>query len=421
MNRFNTSSTHPIIPNSQQYIFEKKFISISSEDRDITKYPSSSSFEIELPQDYLNIQTVKLNTWFFPNNYSVFTSTQYNTTIIFSITTPYNYYNSATSSNSLQYAIYLALTAKIGSTFTATIDDGTYTADQLAIALTRAMNKAITDYIITYLTSNGYTDIIDVFLLQQGYNEFIVIYDSVKMKLLFGNKSSQFAFNNDSIVYTENKIMKNITCKNKNTVEQFINWGLPYYLGFTRNTVEAETTTEDIYTTSGDIIYLYLPRLNYGEYATGDNGYWLVPNLPYAKVYFLETPQKINITGYNYFFIDITGYNNIDITYPFNISRFTNETNQTNGVVNGAFAKIYMSQLTSNEYWFNDDQNASYKYFHPPAERIRRLSVKLLYHDGSLVDFQNNNYTFTLELGILRPQSKRDFDVYIPENLITYR
>ena len=83
MSRFNTSSNHPIIPNSQEYVYEKKFVSIHSEDRDILKYPGASEFEIELPQDYCNVQAVKLNTWTFPANYNTFSLVQNNISLSF--------------------------------------------------------------------------------------------------------------------------------------------------------------------------------------------------------------------------------------------------------------------------------------------------------------------------------------------------
>ena len=38
MSRFDLNNNHPIIPNSNQYYFEKKYISIHSEDRDVIKY-----------------------------------------------------------------------------------------------------------------------------------------------------------------------------------------------------------------------------------------------------------------------------------------------------------------------------------------------------------------------------------------------
>ena len=46
MSRFNTNATHPLIPNSQQYMFEQQYVSIHSEDRNILKYPNASEFEI---------------------------------------------------------------------------------------------------------------------------------------------------------------------------------------------------------------------------------------------------------------------------------------------------------------------------------------------------------------------------------------
>ena len=66
MSRFNTNATHPLIPNAQQYMFEQAYISIHSEDRNILKYPNASEFEIELPQDYLNVQGARLASGYFP-------------------------------------------------------------------------------------------------------------------------------------------------------------------------------------------------------------------------------------------------------------------------------------------------------------------------------------------------------------------
>ena len=51
MSSFNTSNSHPLIPNSNQYYIDKKFVSIHSEDRDIFRYAKSTEFEIELPSN----------------------------------------------------------------------------------------------------------------------------------------------------------------------------------------------------------------------------------------------------------------------------------------------------------------------------------------------------------------------------------
>ena len=67
-----------------------KCVSIHSEDRDCIKYPSSSEFEIELPEDYLSVQTVKLSTWTFPANYNVFSALQANIELSFQLVDLYN-------------------------------------------------------------------------------------------------------------------------------------------------------------------------------------------------------------------------------------------------------------------------------------------------------------------------------------------
>jgi hypothetical protein len=82
MSRWNTQDNHPLIENSNDYYLEKKFISIHSGDRDIIKFPLASEFEIELPQDYVNVQSLKLITWSFPSNYYTFSKFQNNISLV---------------------------------------------------------------------------------------------------------------------------------------------------------------------------------------------------------------------------------------------------------------------------------------------------------------------------------------------------
>ena len=117
MNNLNISTSHPLINNSQQYVYQKKFVSIHSQDRDILKYPVSSSFEIQLPQDYLNVQAVKLTDWSFPSNHYVFSKEKYNTIFVFSITEPYNPYANG-NNDPLQQAIFSGLNNRIINPFT---------------------------------------------------------------------------------------------------------------------------------------------------------------------------------------------------------------------------------------------------------------------------------------------------------------
>ena len=118
----------------------------------------------------------------------------------------------------------------------------------------------------------------------------------------------------------------------------------------------------------------------------------------------------------NMFFIFSKGLfsplNCIDETSPFNISKFTLTTNQTNSRVNAAFAKIAIPTTPISQWFDNSDQ--PYKWFNPPMSRFRKIAVKLRYHNGQLVDFGTFDYSFMLELTILKPQIQTNLNKKIP-------
>ena len=84
MNSYSTNNNYPIINNANEYMLYKKTVSIHSEDRDIIKYPNPSYFELELPQDYLNVSTVSLGNHLFPICYDIFSILNSNIYISFS-------------------------------------------------------------------------------------------------------------------------------------------------------------------------------------------------------------------------------------------------------------------------------------------------------------------------------------------------
>ena len=53
MSQWTTAQNRPLIPNANDYLYEKKYVSIQSDDRNVIKYHNSSEFTIQLPQDYL--------------------------------------------------------------------------------------------------------------------------------------------------------------------------------------------------------------------------------------------------------------------------------------------------------------------------------------------------------------------------------
>ena len=86
---YNTSTNHPLIPNANDYIIYKKYVSIHSEDRDVIKYPNSNQFEIEMPEDITNIYSLRLINWTFPSNYNSFSQFSSNILLLFYISKPW--------------------------------------------------------------------------------------------------------------------------------------------------------------------------------------------------------------------------------------------------------------------------------------------------------------------------------------------
>ena len=397
--QFNVNRTHPLIENQNKYFYYKKFISIHSEDRDITKYPISSNFEIELPEDINNVLGVSLATWSFPSNYDTFSELNSNILMTFQINNPYNPGEHAFS-DALQEAIFEALYDYSNKNYTIIISEGFYTPDLMVAELTNRFNAAVTDVITLFFEKKGYTTLLTQFLANDGYKQFVIVYNVVQQKVWFGNQSSDFLLTHDSLEISE-YINKNLQCITRNQLPEFSNWGLPSFIGLSR-------CPDQSITIDGS------PRFYYGDVQSGDNGYWLLPDpsLPGSKVSYIKSPFKINLMGPSYMYLEIDKINCIDETSPFNLSNFTINTNGTNGVVNSAFAKIPITSTPLSQYF--DETAGPHKYFLPPADKIRRLKIKLRYHNGQLVNFSNIDYSFALVFTVLSPQIERNYSVFNP-------
>jgi hypothetical protein len=411
MNNFNktysnTFQPHPLQQNSQDYFPYKKYVSIHSEDRDILAYPNSSEFEIELPEDIINISTMKLMDWSFPANYDTFSLLNNNITMYFKIIKPYNPINNG-DNDPLRISIYNALinynqkylinnVKESKGIYSITIEEGFYNPSQLTTELTNKFNEVVTKVINNYLIENNLINLLNQFQNNNGYDHFIIVYNNVSQKIWFGNQLDGFQLNNE-LVFLSNSLNENYICK-KNQLPDFSNWGLPSNLGLPRENINSIPPS--------DLTYNYV-RFYYGNIVNNDNGFWLTPpsidnsgnNLRGAVVQYIECPYKINIFGPSHIYMEIYKYNSLDETSPYNINSFTLTTNETNGIVNSAFAKIPIVSTPLTQYY--DGPADAYKFFNPPIERIRRLRFKFRYHNGTLVDFSTFPFTFTLEFSTL--------------------
>jgi len=396
---FNTSTNHPLIPNSNDYIIFKKYVSIHSEDRDILKYPNSNQFEIEMPEDITNIYSLRLINWTFPANYNSFSSSNSNITMFFKITKPYNPGENKVF-NPLEQAIFTCLFESSEKLFNFNIQEGFYNPTQMVTELQNKFNFVVTQRIKAYLLINSLTDLLNQFNEQGGYNKFVIVYNSVGQKIWFGNTSDEFMLANETISLI-GTLADNLFCASKAQLPEFDFWGLPGNLGLSRCNTTAISIKDSV---TGEP---FTPRFFYGDVNNGDNGYWLLPNpeLTNSVVYFIEPPFKINLMGPAYFYMELAGNNCIDETAPYAVNKFTLSTNITNGITNASFAKIGIP-TTPISQWF-DRESLPYKMYWPPAERMRKLSIKFRYHNGQLVNFGAFPFSLAIEFTTLIPNQPR--------------
>lgn len=409
---YNVNTSHPIIPSSQEYMFYKKYLSIHSEDRDIVKYPEPDVFEIEMPEDLLNVSTIKLVQWTFPANYNTFSASNSNIYIAFEITKPYNPGENNVS-DILSYRIFEALFNTSNEKYDIIIEEGFYNPIQMATELTNKMNFMVTLRIQKYFTEKAisdstWNDSLEQFKALGGYTRFIVVYNNVSSKLWYGNRADGFKLINE-VGISANSISELLCIGDRKHLPDSSNYGLPNYLGLPRCNMNAQsgstlTNIIDFITYNGIVV----PRFFYGDVTPGDDGYWLLPisDLSGSEVYWIEPPFKINLMGEAFIYMELDGQNCIDETKPFNISNFSLKSNQTNGVTDSAFAKLPVPSTPMSQ-WFDRD-SVPYKFYYPPAERMRRLKFKFRYHNGRPPNFGTFNFSFMLEFTIMLPMILRD-------------
>jgi hypothetical protein len=409
---YNLNTSHPITQNSQEYMYYSKFVSIHSEDRDIERYPNAAEFMIELPEDYMNVASVRLVQWTFPANYDTFSETLGNTKLSFRITNPYD--PSGNISDLYEERIFEVLYVNQEQLYNIEIEAGFYNPYQVATELTNKFNYVVTERITDYFTqkneefpSEGWDATLKQFKEAGGYTRFVIIYSAIKQKLWFGNRADKFKIINETgIVDTYAAQSK---CVNRRTsVPDSSVYGLPYYLGLPRCNTESTNEPNRETSASTEILNgITIPRFYFGDVSPGDNGYWLLPlDLSGCQVYWIQCPNKINIMGQAFLYLEVEGLDCIDETQPFNFSEFTTTTNQTNSKVKSSFAKLAVP-ATPLSQWF-DRESTPYKYFMPPAERIRKLKIRVRYHNGTVADFGKFNFSFMLSFSLLVPQILRN-------------
>ena len=408
----NTSTTYPLIPSAQEYMYQQKYVSISSLDIDQVKNPTSSHFEIELPQDYCNVQSISLSSYTFPNNLNVFSHYFRNINMTFIINAPYHPTDTTLPNYSLNYAIFSALYLKSISdepNFLIEIEDGLYqTVAQMSNELTNKFNYVVSVYIIEYFTSIADTVHLQQFMTTGQYTQFNIQSDTISQLMMFGNTSSGFILTNDSkfLINLQNK--PDCSYVVGTIVPTTALLPLPWFLGF--NDSVAPKSYPSIQTANVNLIRFFsMP---------GTSGIWLQPAYSDSPfIHYVQSPNKWNVfCGRYYMFMEIAGFNSIDETQPFDIY----DLKSTSGKVNSCFAKIPLygnPVVPVNNIYYNGFKNDNVmQIFNPPIQRIKKLSIRFRYHNGLYVNFAGATYSFNLKFNILLPQTAKKYTMYKPES-----
>jgi hypothetical protein len=293
----------------QNFVVQKKILSVHTEDRDIGKWPTSSVFAVDLPVEYKNVVSLGLADINLPPIY-VFSAKNQNLSMIFTY----------------------------GTTKTITITEGTYTGAQLATELQGQINDAFTG------------------------NDFTIVYDSTSFKFIFKNPNTfQIDFTDalSSTIYTQSS-----------------QWGLGSYLGFEKKVYTSVTT-----------------NINYQS---------PIPSGYYSIV----SPYPVSIQGEPYVYMELDLYNSMDEITPYTMRSNQLMSSKQSGKHNSSFAKIPRLAITGNPVYISKSNFLFNLFFNdPPLERVQTFKFKFRYHDGRIVDFGLTNFSFSIEITMLRPDS----------------
>jgi hypothetical protein len=383
MSKYVLKNDHPLIPREQTYSINRKLITVHSEDRDISKWPNANHFELQLPQTYTNVETIALVQYSFPTYYYAFSNDSQNTKITFSL-------------------------GVSGMMYTLTISPGFYTSVQFATELQNKMNLAVSS----------------------SYGNFRVFYDEVLQRLLFGNTTETFTF-----IYNAPESYDDAPCyapcisvqpqaQPSATIRwnQYTNWGLGYNLGFVKCFPSECVNVQDVINsnkmpavpvTSNQSVY-------YVNSSPTTTGYVWLPVT--GTGYVLVPPNPPSLNGYTDMYMEIDKYNYEDEMQPYSSHTTSSRNNDYNGIVNAAFAKIPLqakpTQIVSAlEYMYGDepqDTSQGFATFFPPLDKLSKLKFKFRYHDGTLVNFGGQNFSFIIALYTYRDEIARSKQLRTP-------
>jgi hypothetical protein len=101
-------------------------------------------------------------------------------------------------------------------------------------------------------------------------------------------------------------------------------------------------------------------------------------------------------------YLEINSFNNnYDELNPFPTGSNNFINNFSNSSTKSAFFKIPYYIYNNGGIYVNNNNNII-SFFDPPIKRVQNLNIRFRYHDNTLVDFDNQDVNFTLEINQLK-------------------
>ena len=362
-NNNNNNNGHELILRENSYNLNKKILTIHSEDRDIGKWPRSTSFEIQCPQVYQNVESIRLVDITLPTIQYTFTHSYQNTIFLFKLIAP-----------TIPVVDISGTFLNINTIYSFEIQEGNYTGTQLALEIQNNLNNTIS------IASSA------------TYSNFKVYYDPVANILHYGNQVHSFSF-----LFDVQPTYVLINCEQSNIFLQYTRWGLGWNLGFNQEKYDSINLTNS--TGDRSIVFNYLNKID-------SNYTFLSINNSTTQGFYLKSPMPLKLQPDTAIYLEIEKFNYLDELVPY--VSFTNSlctSASYNGIMNSAFVKV---PLVSR--YLSPPEITNCGFCAPVIEKISKFKFKFRYHDGRLVDFKDYPFNFSLEINQIRNEISQGYN-----------
>jgi hypothetical protein len=256
----NLNNSHQLIPREQTFVLDRKLITIHSEDRDTRQWPNPNMFEVQLPTTYTSVSTIQLVECNITTTTFTFSREYQNTKFSFKV-----FPNVVTNPSEIETLAYYYMnngdppSTGRGNTYYGEISEGFYRPEQLVNELEFQMNRAVANYLIArdeYVDPNDtsppapLSSIFRTVPKDQIYSYFKVKYDSVTQQIWFANTHDRFELRfSEKQDYVDNTpidgSVRNTRCDQPLVWNYGMNWGLPFYLGFSKDNYHSTQVDEN--------------------------------------------------------------------------------------------------------------------------------------------------------------------------------